>query len=467
MNNIKKTSLTLAVAAVAIVLCMTAVPMEQSDAAEPLNGNITYSSEYGLDIMFNDYSEIQGSSVIVTFGTTSFRGATIGADGIAHFEPSDSMLKTGSNIVGVTVVYPDMSGLEDYISTSTIVNIEFEINEGAGADLETVQVSDGYELLVEDTGWIKGDEKFVGWATSASSQSYTPIGETITIDDNASHSVTLYAIYGSGEEPVPENHTVSFEQPANGSLTVTYDGKEIQSGAEVPEGAGIVVTATANEGYEFESLKVNGVDFENGGTYTVSADVTIVATFKETTIDPDPEPEMYIVTIDDVDHVTITVKAGDVVITSGTEVEDGTVLTVTYEVEKGYKLVSSSGTTVTVEGGNVSITATVEPVPVTGIQIDKPTLSLKVGGTETISATVTPEGALDATVTWSSSDENVVTVDHNGNVTAVGVGDAIITVSANDGSGIRTRFNASGETSITFVPCANRRFWSKNCCVWK
>ena len=52
--------------------------------------------------------------------------------------------------------------------------------------------------------------------------------------------------------------------------------------------------------------------------------------------------------------------------------------------------------------------------------------------TETIIATVLPEEALDRTVTWKSSDENVITVDNTGKVTAIGEGTATIIVTSNE-----------------------------------
>lgn len=69
----------------------------------------------------------------------------------------------------------------------------------------------------------------------------------------------------------------------------------------------------------------------------------------------------------------------------------------------------------------------IEPVPCTGISIDKDTLTFeKVGDTEQITATVTPSDTTDA-ITWASSDENVATVV-NGLVTIHGIGTATITV---------------------------------------
>ena len=56
-----------------------------------------------------------------------------------------------------------------------------------------------------------------------------------------------------------------------------------------------------------------------------------------------------------------------------------------------------------------------------------------------LTATVNPLTAEDRSVTWSSSNEEVATVDQNGLVTAVSLGSATITVTANDGSGVSAK----------------------------
>ena len=74
-----------------------------------------------------------------------------------------------------------------------------------------------------------------------------------------------------------------------------------------------------------------------------------------------------------------------------------------------------------------------EVVPVTGVTLDKTTMSLTVGGNGKLTATVAPNNATDKDVTWSSSNTAVATVDANGKVTAVAVGTATITVTTVDG----------------------------------
>lgn len=70
---------------------------------------------------------------------------------------------------------------------------------------------------------------------------------------------------------------------------------------------------------------------------------------------------------------------------------------------------------------------------VTGVSLDKTTLSLTTGGTATINATVTPSNATNKTVSWSSNRESVATVT-DGVVTAVADGTATITATTEDGN---------------------------------
>ena len=77
-------------------------------------------------------------------------------------------------------------------------------------------------------------------------------------------------------------------------------------------------------------------------------------------------------------------------------------------------------------------TLTVNSVPVTGVTLNTETLELFTSNTATLTATVEPSNATNKNVTWSSNNANVATVQ-NGTVTAVGAGEATITVTTEDG----------------------------------
>ena len=86
------------------------------------------------------------------------------------------------------------------------------------------------------------------------------------------------------------------------------------------------------------------------------------------------------------------------------------------------------------------------PTLSTSIALNKTSASLKVTETLTLVATVLPENATNKSVIWSSSNESVSVVDNNGVVTAISIGEAVITATTVDGS------NLSASCKVTVVP---------------
>ena len=115
-----------------------------------------------------------------------------------------------------------------------------------------------------------------------------------------------------------------------------------------------------------------------------------------------------IATVDGAGMVT-AVKAGEAVVTVMTE--DG-------------------GKTATCR---VTVKAKAKAVNVTEVTLDKTELTLTEGETETLTATVKPDNADNRKVTWSSDKTEVATVDGASRVTAVKAGEAVVTVTTEDG----------------------------------
>lgn len=82
-------------------------------------------------------------------------------------------------------------------------------------------------------------------------------------------------------------------------------------------------------------------------------------------------------------------------------------------------------------GTEVVPPATVEAL--TGVSLNKTTISLAVGSKETLVATVAPANAADKAVTWTSADTKIATVDNAGVVTAVAKGTTTITATTANG----------------------------------
>jgi formylglycine-generating enzyme required for sulfatase activity len=89
--------------------------------------------------------------------------------------------------------------------------------------------------------------------------------------------------------------------------------------------------------------------------------------------------------------------------------------------------------TVTAKNGRTANCLVIVGTGVESVELNKTTLTLTVGGTETLTVTVLPPNAANKTVTWSS-DKPTVAIVTGGLVRAVAEGTATITVITGDGS---------------------------------
>lgn len=84
------------------------------------------------------------------------------------------------------------------------------------------------------------------------------------------------------------------------------------------------------------------------------------------------------------------------------------------------------------------------PIVVTDITVAPKSLTLKIDETQKLTADVTPENAADKSVTWSSEDESIASVDEEGNVTAHAVGQVKITAT----STVNSKINDYAEVEV-------------------
>lgn len=159
----------------------------------------------------------------------------------------------------------------------------------------------------------------------------------------------------------------------------------------------------------------------------------------------------------------IMVEGAEETLQADVQPEDATDKSVTWSVDKpevasvenGVVTAIAEGTaTVTVKttDGNHTATCTltvnrqVPPeVAVTGVELDKTELTLVVGASEMLTATISPSDATNKNVTWSSSNPAAVSVNVEGKVTALEGGDPVtITVTTEDGA-----FEATCTVTVT------------------
>ena len=87
-------------------------------------------------------------------------------------------------------------------------------------------------------------------------------------------------------------------------------------------------------------------------------------------------------------------------------------------------------------------------VAVTGVTLDQEAVTLNIGDTAPLTATVEPADATDKAVAWTSDNTAAVTVDENGVVTAVAPGTANVTAATADGG-----FTASCAVTVNVPTC--------------
>lgn len=191
---------------------------------------------------------------------------------------------------------------------------------------------------------------------------------------------------------------------------------------------------------EFTSYDPNYSNNETNAKVTVKSTGASVITFEQ------PENgTLKVYTVDESGELTE--------INSGTAVAPGSKLIVEVEPAKGYELenlqigeksyTSNSAQIDNVEGSLAIIATMKESTPdtpvvpdvrVTGVKLNVTSKSIAVGESFVLKATVSPSNATMQSVSWSSSDETVATVDADGIVTALKVGSCKITVATDDGN---------------------------------
>ena len=92
-----------------------------------------------------------------------------------------------------------------------------------------------------------------------------------------------------------------------------------------------------------------------------------------------------------------------------------------------------------------------DPINTTALSINKTSTTLNKGATETLTVTRTPSSVSYPTISWSSSNTSVATVNSSGVVTAVGNGTATITATTTDGTNISKTCSVTVKTPVTGV----------------
>ncbi len=269
------------------------------------------------------------------------------------------------------------------------------------------------------TGMGPGEAVITARAGSASATCRVKVVQHTVTLDKSSASIQLYSTLQLNATVTPHDGyepTVVWSSSRPGVATVTQDGlvKGYMTGT---------ATITARAGQSTATCVVT--------VTPILATGIALNTYQE---------EM---TVGEVTRIIAYVAPLDV--TNGNvswSVSDNGVISASWNGNECLVIAEKAGTATvtarTTDGTNLSATCVIkvnssEPVyiPVESITLNKSTLQMNVNTTRHLTATVLPTYASDRSVSWSSSNPNVVTVDANGAVTASRMGTAVITATTN------------------------------------
>lgn len=224
----------------------------------------------------------------------------------------------------------------------------------------------------------------------------------------------------------------------NGRYTVHLPSLTYQKNGDVYEAAPVSLTLEVKSGkagtYLFDDAKLSYTE-QNGDKITKDfPDMTL--TVNQTLPDGvSITPDHARIKVGETIELHATVSPADAEQTVNWTSSDSDVASVDNGVVTGNQAGTAIITASTPDGKFKATSTITVYVPVTGVVLDKDSLTLNLDDQKEtqLHATVLPKDATNQKVTWSTSNANVATVDQNGNVTAVGGGVATITVTTEEG----------------------------------
>lgn len=249
-------------------------------------------------------------------------------------------------------------------------------------------------------------------------------------------SITLPVVYGTDDAPAVTPETAATgesaatdEKVAKAAEKLTIEWTSSDESVATVDATGMVVAVSAGEA----DITASVTDSEMSAV----CKVTVKVAAKDITV-----PDNLDVKLNDGNETTVEATVSPA---------DATDVKVSYaSTDEAVATVDKDGKVQILQPGECDIVTTLTQedkkvvekkthikayYEVEGITLDKTEGILTAGNTVALNATVLPEEIADeTTVTWTSSDEKVATVDENGKVTAIAAGEATITANAGEKS---------------------------------
>lgn len=410
-----------------------------------------------------DYVKV-GDNVIVTLKTSktiqSADFKIIYDSEKLEFQSSSLELYNEATKGTVAFSWYDVHGTDTFTFTFKAIK---EGNADVSTEIEELYLNTTEELKVTDKSLTIGVEEDLPISVSEVKINKS----TLTIKKGESATLTGTVL------PEGAQYSPTWEIADTSIATGTINGIDIS------ETAGLEVVVTGKK------VGTTTITFNAGKSTTCTINV----------IEDEPAPTPINVNSLELEKKTLSIEVGEegstkiLIDPSDVEVNitgyDNTIISCKEDIAAGSRYIvvtakKAGKTTITVKAGDKTTTCEVtvvesdEPTPskidVTSITLNKTKLSLIKGKTETLTATILPTDATNKTITWTSSDKTVATIE-NGKITALKKGTTIITAKAgektatcevtvteessssknnNDGTTAKTPIPQAGET-ITVV----------------
>lgn len=381
----------------------------------------------GIGTYLSSDQSTQGAEINIEEGTITAYGACFSS----YYNPYSAIAIGG---LGVETINISGGNIKAYGDADYYEGMEIATCVGIGS--ANINISGG-TIEASGTGEVGG----IGWPFSKSSINIT--GGNITARGTMGKAISADDVDISGKNTRVD--ATASQSAIEGKTDLTISGGEIS--AESERAAGISSERSIEiSGGTVESHSGKGYYGIESKTFSTGNGNPVIIT--DSISDHNSESVWNgVFIVDNMNGGVGKVYGNKVTPTNDFTIPEGKTL----EVDAGQSLIVAKGITATNNGtvirdakGTVDVQGTwrgnpvvvrgsEEDVAVTGVQLNKRTLTLAPTATETLLATISPEDAANKSLRWSSSDSDVATVDANGKVTAVAEGQAVITVSTVDG----------------------------------